>query len=125
MIKLNHHNAAPFYFHRIGRWWDRQSEIDLVALNPETRQSLFVECKWTSTPVGPDVLQTLKHRAQNLPTADAFYLITSKSGFTDPLKNLRDPPPPPLGPKRHRDIFISKKIGANTQARPNIYLTKF
>ena len=91
LIKLNHHNAAPFYFHRIGRWWDRQSEIDLVALNPETRQSLFVECKWTSTPVGTDVLQALKHRAQKLPASEAFYLITSKSGFTDPLKNLRDP----------------------------------
>ena len=91
LIQLNHQNATPFYFHRIGRWWDRQSEIDLVALNPETRQTLFVECKWTSSPVGPDVLQTLKHRAQKLPTSDAFYLITSKSGFTDTLKNLRDP----------------------------------
>ena len=91
LLKLNLHNRAPFYFHRIGRWWDRQSEIDLVALNSETRQTLFVECKWTSTPVGTDVLQTLKHRAQNLPTADAFYLIASKSGFTDTLKNLRDP----------------------------------
>ena len=90
LIQRNHHNAAPFYFHRIGRWWDRQSEIDLVALNPETRQTLFVECKWTSTPVGTDVLQTLKHRAQKLPTSDAFYLIASKSGFTETLKNLRD-----------------------------------
>lgn len=91
LIQRNHHNATPFYFHRIGRWWDRQSEIDLVALNPETRQTLFVECKWTSTPVGTDVLQTLKQRAQKLPTAEAFYLIASKSGFTDTLKNLRDP----------------------------------
>lgn len=91
LLKLNLHNRAPFYFHRIGRWWDRQSEIDLVALNSETRQTLFVECKWTSTPVGTDVLQTLKHRAQNLPTENAFYLITSKSGFTNTLKNLRDP----------------------------------
>ena len=91
LIQRNHHNTTPFYFHRIGRWWDRQSEIDLVALNPETRQTLFVECKWTSTPVGTDVLQTLKHRAQKLPTSDAFYLIASKSGFTDTLKNLRDP----------------------------------
>ena len=109
LIKLNHHNAAPFYFHRIGRWWDRQSEIDLVALNPETRQTLFVECKWTSTPVGTDVLQTLKHRAQYLPTSDAFYLITSKSGFTDTLKNLSDPH---LYSKTSRH-FCKIKIGAH------------
>ena len=86
LIKLNHHNAAPFYFHRIGRWWDRQSEIDLVALNPETRQTLFVECKWTSTPVGPDVLQTLKHRAQNLPTSDAFISSPPNPDLPTPSK---------------------------------------
>ncbi len=90
LLKLNLHNRAPFYFHRIGRWWNRQSEIDLVALNSETRQTLFVECKWTSTPVGTDVLQTLKQRAQKFPNENAFYLIVSKAGFTNTLKNLRD-----------------------------------
>ena len=66
-------------------------EIDLVALNPETRQTLFVECKWTSMPVGTGVLTALKQRAQNLHTDQAFYLIASKSGFTPALKNHRDP----------------------------------
>ena len=88
---LNRQNRTPFAFYRIGRWWDRQSEIDLVALNPETRQTLFVECKWTSMPVGTGVLTALKQRAQNLHTAQAFYLIASKSGFTPALKNHRDP----------------------------------
>lgn len=91
LLDLNRQNRAPFSFYRIGRWWDRQSEIDLVALNPETRQTLFVECKWTSMPVGTGVLTALKQRAQNLHTDQAFYLIASKSGFTPALKNHRDP----------------------------------
>ena len=91
LLKLNRQNRAPFCFHRIGRWWDRQSEIDLVALNRETRQTLFVECKWTSHPVGTGVLNALKQRAQNLHADQPFYLIASKSGFTPALKNHRDP----------------------------------
>ena len=89
LLDLNRENRVPFS--RIGRWWDRQSEIDLVALNPETRQTLFVECKWTATPVGPGVLNALKQRAQKLHADQAFYLIASKSGFTHALKNRRDP----------------------------------
>ena len=91
LLDLNRQNRAPFCFHRIGRWWDRQSEIDLVALNRETGQTLFVECKWASQPVDTGVLNTLKRRAQNLHADRAFYLIASKSGFTPALKNRRDP----------------------------------
>ena len=91
LLALNRQNRAPFCFHRIGRWWDRQSEIDLVALNRETGQTLFVECKWASQPVDTGVLNTLKRRAQNLHAGQAFYLIASKSGFTPALKNRRDP----------------------------------
>lgn len=35
-----------FGFTRIGRWWHRGEEIDLVALNERERKVLFVEVKW-------------------------------------------------------------------------------
>ncbi len=35
-----------FPLSRIGRWWHKEREIDLVALNETTKQILFVECKW-------------------------------------------------------------------------------
>ncbi len=31
---------------RSGRWWHKDKEIDIVALNEQTKQVLFVECKW-------------------------------------------------------------------------------
>lgn len=35
-------------FTKIGRWWHKDKEIDVVALNDATKEILFVECKWKS-----------------------------------------------------------------------------
>lgn len=36
----------PFKFSRIGKWWYKDKEIDLIVLNDETKEILFIECKW-------------------------------------------------------------------------------
>lgn len=36
----------PFEFLKSGRWWNKTEEIDLVALNPGTKEIGFFECKW-------------------------------------------------------------------------------
>lgn len=87
---LNQQNKAPVPFHQIGRWWNRQTEIDLVALNPETQHTLFVECKWTSSPVDTDVLNALVEKSEAIPSKHKTYLIVSKSGYSDRLKNMQD-----------------------------------
>ena len=33
-------------FNRVGRWWHKDKEIDIVALNDKTKEILFGECKW-------------------------------------------------------------------------------
>lgn len=43
---LNAEERFPFKFLRIGRWWHREKEIDLIALNDETKEILLMECKW-------------------------------------------------------------------------------
>jgi AAA+ ATPase superfamily predicted ATPase len=37
----------PFIFTKLGRWWHRDKEIDLVALNEETKEIAFFEVKWS------------------------------------------------------------------------------
>lgn len=37
----------PFEFTRLGRWWHKDREIDIVALNEETREIAFFEVKWS------------------------------------------------------------------------------
>lgn len=36
----------PFQFVRIGKWWHKDKEIDLIALNEHTKQIAFFEVKW-------------------------------------------------------------------------------
>jgi len=43
---LFNHIPASNRFDRIGTWWHRDKEIDLVALNRDSREILFIECKW-------------------------------------------------------------------------------
>jgi len=89
---LNLQGKAPISFHRIGRWWNRQTEIDLVALNQDTGDALFVECKWTSKPIDVDVVYELNRKSEDVPTKreQCFYLLASKSGFSPRLRENPD-----------------------------------
>lgn len=51
-------------FSAIGRWWAKNKEIDLVALDDETRTIWFGECKWSAKPVGEDVYRDLRRKAE-------------------------------------------------------------
>lgn len=46
LIELNKEGKLPFRFTKIGRWWHKNKEIDLVALNEHEKKALFVEVKW-------------------------------------------------------------------------------
>ncbi|TRZ87808.1 MAG: ATP-binding protein [Methanosarcinales archaeon] len=40
--------TKPFRFTRLGRWWHKDKEIDLVALNEYENDIYFIECKWSN-----------------------------------------------------------------------------
>ncbi len=40
--------TKPFRFTRLGRWWHKDNEIDLVALNEYDNEIFFIECKWAN-----------------------------------------------------------------------------
>ncbi|WP_297463680.1 DUF234 domain-containing protein [Thermococcus sp.] len=46
LIKLNKAGRLPFRFTKVGRWWRKGEEIDIVALNERERRALLVEIKW-------------------------------------------------------------------------------
>ncbi|WP_148233422.1 ATP-binding protein [Pyrococcus sp. NA2] len=46
LIEINRAGKLPFKFTKIGRWWHKNEEIDLVALNERGKGALFVEVKW-------------------------------------------------------------------------------
>ena len=76
----------PFRFDKIGRWWHKDAEIDLVALNEHTREIMFVECKWQQKKAGVNVLKNLMATSELVDWGGSggreHYCVISKSGLT-------------------------------------------
>lgn len=84
---------CPFVPQKVGKWWEKNEEIDIVALNDDTKEILLAECKWTDQAVDVDVFTNL---VRKMPLVDwnkgnrkVHYMIFSKSGFTNALKNVK------------------------------------
>lgn len=81
-----------FPFTAVGRWWDRNEEIDIVAFNKERDTILFGEVKWSEKPVGTDIYEALKHKAKKVQwgsgTGKQRFCLFSKKGFTASMIKL-------------------------------------
>ena len=68
---------------RIGRWWYKDNEIDIVALNEATQKIYFAECKWKDNVDAEEILSQLKKKAKevnwNNEKRKEEYLIFAKS----------------------------------------------
>lgn len=89
MLKgFNKLGRLPFKASRIGRWWDGEDEIDIVALG-EDHSCLLCECKWTERKVGLSLFQALERKAEKFARFKKIYFgFFSKSGFTQELEDL-------------------------------------
>lgn len=81
------YGKLPFTPTHIGRWWNANEEIDLVALG-ETK-ALSVECKWTAKPLGTDILENLERKValvgSEMGEKNQLYALCARSGFTEQL----------------------------------------
>ena len=82
----------PFPIQKMGRWWNENEEIDLVAVNDAERQILFAEAKWSNKLVGVNILEDLRRKARRVPWGDEkrkeHFCLFSKAGFTPDLKKI-------------------------------------
>ncbi len=80
----------PFLPQRVGAWWSPQGEIDVVAISDEARAVLGGECKWSTKPIGTNILEDLRHKVQLLQREGAwdrvYYILYSRAGFTTALQ---------------------------------------
>jgi AAA+ ATPase superfamily predicted ATPase len=71
---------------RIGSWWDRETEIDVLAISLSEKAALVGKCKWSINPVGVNALESLKSKARILAREKGLDQITfalfSRTGFT-------------------------------------------
>jgi Predicted ATPase (AAA+ superfamily) len=72
-----------FPFTKIGKWWYKDKEIDIVAFNEHSKEILFCECKWKEEVNAKEILQELKEKAQyvdwNKNERKVYYAIFAKS----------------------------------------------
>lgn len=80
--------SVPFEISRIGRWWNRTQEIDLVGIDAIGENILFGEVKWSTNPVGTDILKALLEKSQHVdwPYRKAHYVLFSRAGFTRQMR---------------------------------------
>ena len=92
MWELNGNGVWPFYFSKLGRYWDNKTEIDILGLDPEGKNMLLGECKYWQGPVGVNVLLDLEKKANSVPweknNRNLWYVLFSAGGFTEELIDL-------------------------------------
>ena len=78
---------AFFPFTAVGRWWDRNEEIDLVAINKQLDSILFGDVKWSQKPIGIDIYERLREKSKKVPWGGKkrkeYFCFFSKKGFTE------------------------------------------
>jgi AAA+ ATPase superfamily predicted ATPase len=79
---------------RIGGWWNRDTEIDVLAVNLTEKVALLGECKWSVHPVGIKVLDDLKHKAlilmKDYDILQAQFVLFARTGFSPELQETAD-----------------------------------
>jgi len=96
--ELNRKAGLPFHFNKIGNWWGhyrehgmrKEIEIDLVALNEDTKEILFTECKWSNKRVGIKTYHELREKSKLVnwhnDERKEYFALFSKTGFTPELR---------------------------------------
>ena len=81
-----------FLFDKVGRWWNGNTEIDLIALDSQGANIIFGECKYWEGPVGVNVLNSLMEKAKEVEWKrngrKEYFVLFSISGFTEELEKL-------------------------------------
>jgi AAA+ ATPase superfamily predicted ATPase len=90
VTRLAQTGRLNFLPERIGGWWNREAEMDVLAISLSEKIALVGECKWSVNPVGTNILESLKLKAQVLlkdyGVQKVQYALFSRIGFTPALE---------------------------------------
>ena len=80
LIKIN-----SFKFSKIGRWWWKEHEIDLIAFSPTSKKDYLIECKWKNNVNAKRIVKSLAEKGQYLRYSGKFkqkehnYIVFAKN----------------------------------------------
>ncbi len=93
LIRKAKRRELPFIPHSIGRWWGnnphtkKEDDIDILALNKDSSSAIFCECKFRNRLFAMDEYRDFLQASQIITKpVHRFYLIFSRSGFTESVE---------------------------------------
>jgi AAA+ ATPase superfamily predicted ATPase len=76
-------------FNKVGRWWTKDAEIDIIGINEDDNAILFGEAKWSVKPVGVNIFNELKTKAEKVQWGNSrtskHFALFSRKGFTSEM----------------------------------------
>lgn len=90
LVRRARAGLLPFVPYQMGRWWGTnpaikaQDDVDILLLDKGKRQAIFVECKFTSSPMPHEEYEDLETAMLAFPDIpEKRMMFISKSGFKD------------------------------------------
>ncbi|MBP7563638.1 MAG: ATP-binding protein [Candidatus Cloacimonetes bacterium] len=91
-VKMMYKLDLPFVLDKCGRWWDKNTEIDVIGVS-NNDEILFGECKWSENQAGLSVLKDLQAKTKEVQWGSKqrkeYFILFSKAGFTEDLIQLQ------------------------------------
>jgi len=90
MIRMNNLQALPFVFSISGRWWDSNTEIDMIFSDVSRKKIIFAECKWRNELKDTAALKELVENSKtfNFDRENIYYFLFSKKTFSKSCEAL-------------------------------------
>ncbi len=85
--RKNRNNSLPFHFVKIGRWWNKTVEIDIMAVDRLHSQYILGECKYKNSKFSLSDYLKLQEKFIKQEATIYFWLF-SKNGFSDELQEV-------------------------------------
>lgn len=91
-LRLKNRNGdLPFHFSKIGRWWNKTDELDIVAVDHAKQNYILGECKYKNSVLSSSDVKNMKQKFH--PKKKGFtlyYWLFSKSGYEKEVAEAAD-----------------------------------
>lgn len=80
----NRKEELPFYFSKIGRWWNKADELDIMATDYSKKKYILGECKYKNSAFAMSDLKNMQSKFMPKNSeAKVYYWFFSKGGYTE------------------------------------------
>ena len=85
--RKNRKEELPFYFSKIGRWWNKSDEMDIMAVDRLKKNYILGECKYRNQAFAMSDLRNMQKKISwQKKDINVYYWIFSKSGYTEEVR---------------------------------------